>query len=78
MDKTLNKMKPGDKAIIFKISGEGALKKKFLDMGVLPGTTMEIIRVAPLGDPVEIKIKGYNLTLRKEEAASIQVREIQS
>ena len=78
MDKALNEMKPGDRANILKISGNGALKKKLLDMGVLPGTIIETIRVAPLGDPVEIKIKGYNLTLRKEEAASIQVREIKS
>ena len=78
MDKSLNEMKPGDRANILKISGKGALKKRFLDMGVLPGTSIEIIRVAPLGDPVEIKIRGYNLTLRKDEAASIQVREIKS
>jgi ferrous iron transport protein A len=53
--------------------GEGNLKRKLLDMGVLPGVVFKVVKLAPLGDPIEIKIKGYNLSLRKEEASQILV-----
>lgn len=72
--KSLNELKPGQSGIIQKVAGQGVLKKKFLDMGIIPGSPFEIIKVAPLGDPVDIKIKGYHLSLRREEAKDIFVR----
>ncbi len=74
MEKTLNELKVGDKAKIVKLEGAGDVKRRLLDMGVVKGTTVEIERIAPLGDPIEIKIKGYNLSLRKEEASKIIVK----
>lgn len=71
--KTLNELKRGDKGKIVKIGGKGNVHRRLLDMGLVSGSEVEMQRVAPLGDPIEIKIKGYNLSLRKEEAASIQV-----
>jgi Fe2+ transport system protein FeoA len=69
----LRSLKPGAKAKITKLSGKGAVRRRIMDMGVVPGTTVEIEKVAPLGDPIEVKVKGYHLSLRKEEAANIFV-----
>ena len=71
--KTLNELKSGEKGKITKIGGGGRIRRRLLDMGLVSGSEVEMQRVAPLGDPIEIKVKGYNLSLRKEEAASIQV-----
>lgn len=73
MEKILSELKAGESGRIKKIFGEGALHKKLLDMGIIKGTKIEVTKVAPLGDPVDIKIKGYHLSLRKEEAAQILV-----
>lgn len=70
---TLDAIKTGAKATIHKISGTGGIRRRLLDMGVTSGTVVQVERIAPLGDPIEVKIKGYHLTLRKEEAARIQV-----
>ncbi len=69
----LSNLKAHSKGKVRQISGHGALKKKLLDMGIIPGSELEVLRVAPLGDPIEIRIKGYNLSLRKEEAKQIQI-----
>jgi Fe2+ transport system protein FeoA len=71
--KMLNELKRGEKGKIVKVSGKGGVHRRLLDMGLVSGSDIEMERVAPLGDPIEIKVKGYNLSLRKEEAASIQV-----
>lgn len=71
--KTLNQLKPGERATIVKVGGEGAVRRRILDMGVVSGADIKVVRVAPLGDPVEFLIKGYNLSLRKSEAQNIQV-----
>jgi len=71
--KALTELKPGEKGRIIKVGGGGALRRRSLDMGVIRGAEVEVERVAPLGDPIEIKIKGYHLSLRKEEAANIYV-----
>jgi Fe2+ transport system protein FeoA len=71
--KTLGELKKGDKGKIVKISGSGNIHRRLLDMGLVSGSEIEMQGVAPLGDPIEIKIKGYNLSLRKEEAASVEV-----
>ena len=71
--KLLSELKRGEKGKIVKIGGGGGVRRRLLDMGLVSGSEVEMERVAPLGDPIEIKVKGYNLSLRKEEAASIQV-----
>ena len=71
--KRLSELKRGEKGRIVKIGGGGSLRRRLLDMGLAPGSEVEMERVAPLGYPIEIKVKGYNLSLRKEEAESIQV-----
>jgi ferrous iron transport protein A len=71
--KPLSELKPREKGRIVKVGGKGGVYRRILDMGVVSGTQIEVLRVAPLGDPVEVKLKGYNLTLRKAEAANIQV-----
>ncbi len=73
--KYLSDLKPKDKAKVKKINSEMSLKQKLLDMGIIPGSTFEVIKLAPLGDPIDIKIKGYHLSLRKQEAACIIVEE---
>ena len=71
--KPLSELKRGEKGRIVKIGGKGGVHRRLLDMGLVSGSEVEMQRVAPLGDPIEIKVKGYNLSLRKEEATSIQV-----
>ena len=74
----LSELKPGEKAQIEKVAGEGAVKRRIRDMGVTTGSLVEVVRVAPLGDPIDVKIKGYHLSLRKEEAADISVKRVKS
>ncbi len=71
--KMLSELKQGEKGKVVKIGGKGNVLRRLLDMGLVSGSEVEMQRVAPLGDPIEINIKGYNLSLRKEEASSIQV-----
>lgn len=73
MTTTLSELKPGEKGIIVKVSGVGAIQRRIVDMGLVPGAKFKVLKFAPLGDPMEIKIKGFNLSLRKVEAESIQV-----
>jgi Fe2+ transport system protein FeoA len=69
----LNEVKPGQKGKIIRIIGRSGVNKRIADMGVVLGTTIEVERVAPLGDPIGVKLKGYRLSLRKEEASNIMV-----
>jgi Fe2+ transport system protein FeoA len=69
----LHLLQPGQRATITKINGASALRRRFIEMGIVKGETILIERHAPLGDPVEYFIKGYHLALRKEEAAQIDV-----
>ncbi|MDO4798185.1 MAG: ferrous iron transport protein B [Coriobacteriales bacterium] len=71
--RTLSSLKIGEQATITSVGGEGALRQHFLDMGVIPGVRIEFVKRAPLGDPLEYSIHGYELTLRKEDAAKIGV-----
>ena len=71
--KPLNELKPEERGRIVKVGGGGGIRRRLLDMGLVSGSEIEVERVAPLGDPVEIRIKGYHLSLRKEEAINIQV-----
>ena len=69
----LHLLRPGQRATITRINGESALRRRFVEMGIVKGETILIERNAPMGDPVEYFIKGYHLALRKEEAAQIEV-----
>ena len=70
---TLKEMKPGESGKIDRVGGEGALRQHFLDMGVIPGAEVTVIKFAPMGDPVELRIHGYELTLRLDDADRIDV-----
>ena len=69
----LNELKPGQSALIETVGGEGALRQHFLDMGVIPGTRVTLIKLAPMGDPMELRIHGYELTLRLADAGQIGI-----
>ena len=69
---TLRELKPGQSAIVQTVGGEGALRQHFLDMGVIPGVRMTLVKLAPMGDPMEFRIHGYELTLRVADAEKIQ------
>ena len=73
---TLRELEPGKSAIVQTVGGEGALRQHFLDMGVIPGAEVTVIKYAPMGDPMELKIHGYELTLRLSDAAQIGIEEI--
>ena len=70
---TLNQLKPGQSARIETVGGEGALRQHFLDMGVIPGAELTVMKLAPLGDPMELRLHGYELTLRLADAARIGI-----
>lgn len=70
---TLADLKPGQSGKILKINLEGALKRRMMDMGIITGTPVRVEKIAPLGDPIEILIKSYSLSLRKSEADKIEV-----
>lgn len=70
---TLNELKIGDSGVITAVGGEGALRCRLLDMGLTPQTVVTLRKVAPMGDPIEIHVRGYELTLRVEDARQITV-----
>ena len=72
--KTLRDLKVGESATIVKIGTTGALKQRFMDMGITKNVEVKVIKVAPLGDPIELEIRGYNLSVRKADAELIQVK----
>ncbi len=73
---TLDQLKIGHSGIIQSVAGEGALRRRLLDMGLTPKTRVMIRKVAPLGDPIEIYLRGYELTLRKDDALNITIEEV--
>lgn len=75
---TLDQLKVGSSAIIFAVGGNGALRCRLLDMGLIPHTRVTLQKVAPMGDPIEIQVRGYELTLRVEEARKIEVEAVKS
>ena len=70
---TLDKLPLGQEAVITAVGGEGALRCRLLDMGLIPKTRVRVEKVAPLGDPLELRVRGYSLSLRKEDAGQIEV-----
>ena len=73
---TLKELQPGQSGRVVRVGGEGALRQHFLDMGVIPGAELTVIKLAPMGDPMELRIHGYELTLRIADAAEIDIEEI--
>lgn len=74
MRATLRQLAPGETGIVARVRGSGPIQRRIIDMGVVSGTPVEMVKSAPLGDPVEIKVKGFNLSLRKAEADLIELQ----
>ena len=72
---TLKDVKVGQKAKVLKVGGEGAIKRRIMDMGITKGVEIYVRKVAPLGDPMEIFVRGYELSLRKADADMVEVEE---
>lgn len=70
---TLKEVKVGQSCTVAKLTGTGAVKRRIMDMGLTKGTEVHVKKVAPLGDPIELTVRGYELSIRKDEAASIEV-----
>ena len=68
---TLRELRPGQKGKVTAIGTTGPMKRRIMDMGVTPGVEVRVIKTAPLGDPIEVNVRGYELRLRKEEAAQV-------
>ncbi len=73
--KTLKEIKVGHTAKVVRIHGEGALKRRIMDMGITKGVLVTVRKVAPLGDPIELTVRGYELSIRKADAHTIEVEE---
>lgn len=72
-ERTLADVQPGSRAKVVALTGDGDIRKRITEMGLTKGATVEVERVAPLGDPMDIKVRGYRLSLRKEEASRVMV-----
>lgn len=71
---TLRDLKPGEEGCVAAIGEKGPLRRRIMDMGVTPGVVIKVIKAAPLGDPIEVNIRGYELSLRKDEAKQILIK----
>ena len=71
--KTLKEVKVGEDAVVKRLHGEGATKRRIMDMGITKGTAVHVRKVAPLGDPIELTVRGYELSIRKADAENIEV-----
>lgn len=76
MNMTLDQLKTGNTGIIKSIGGEGALRRRLLDMGLTPNTAVMVRKVAPLGDPIELHLRSYELTIRQDDAKKIEIEEV--
>lgn len=76
--KTLKDVKVGEKARVIKINGEGAVRRRIMDMGITKNVEIFVRKMAPFGDPMELNLRGYELTLRKEDASMIEVEETEA
>ncbi len=72
---TVNDLKIGEGGTIWQVGGEGSLRLRFLDMGLIPGTRVTLQKIAPMGDPIQIRVRGYELTIRREDARKITLKE---
>ena len=73
MSRTLDNLQPGDETKVVELRGDAETAQRLMEMGILPGTPIKVVRFAPMGDPVEISVRGYHLSLRRTEAAEIAV-----
>ncbi|MCL2107647.1 MAG: ferrous iron transport protein A [Oscillospiraceae bacterium] len=73
---TLRDIRPGESARVLRLTGGGALRRRILDLGIVPGVEIAVRKAAPLGDPLELSLRGYQLSLRKGDAATIEVEKI--
>lgn len=73
---TLKEIKTGQSVLVVKLHGEGAVRRRIMDMGITKGAEVYVRKVAPLGDPIEITVRGYELTLRKADAEMIEIEKI--
>lgn len=71
---TLKDLKPGESGIVHSLGEKGLVRRRLMDMGFTPGANVEVVKVAPLGDPIEVNIRGYALSLRQSEAVQITLR----
>ncbi len=71
---TLEELKPGQEGTVVSLGEKGPSRRRIMDMGITPGVVVKVIKVAPLGDPVEVNVRGYELSLRKTEARQIQIQ----
>ncbi len=72
---TLDQLPAGQSAEIESVGGQGELRCRLLDMGLIPGTKVSVVKIAPMGDPMELMLRGYSLTIRKEDASRITLKE---
>jgi Fe2+ transport system protein FeoA len=70
-------LKPGEKGRVIRVGGEANVRKRLLDMGIVPGVEIKLQKIAPLGDPLDVLVKGYHLSLREEEAKNILVEKLE-
>ena len=77
-ERSLADLGVGDRAVVRGVSGEIGLRRRLLELGVLPGTALEIVRIAPLGDPIELRLRGYSLSMRREDARIVLVEAARS
>ena len=74
--KLLSQLKIGEQGTVVAVNGEGAIRRRLFDMGITPGAEVYLRKKAPLGDPIEIAIRGYELTLRKSEASHVEIKSL--
>lgn len=75
---TLKDVKVGESATVARLNGTGALKRRIMDMGLTKGTYVYVKKVAPLGDPIELTVRGYELSIRRDEAANVEVIDVRT
>lgn len=73
MLKTVDKLKHGEKGYVVSLGGQGALRRHIIDMGITPGAEIIMVKTAPMGDPIELTVRGYELSIRKSEAQTITI-----
>ena len=78
MEVKLSELKPGEEGIVVRVEGPPTLRRRLMEMGVVRGTRIRMVRKAPLGDPIEYEVKGYNLSLRAREADGVYVEVVRS
>jgi ferrous iron transport protein A len=75
-ERTLDRLKPGERGIVARLEGSPGAVRRLMELGIVPGTEIEVVRRAPLGDPIELRLRRVHLALRREEAANIHVADL--